>query len=65
MPLVVVDGVVLYRRPKKEELPVIGSAYLENPLLAIKAREKHCLELSYSMALLQKSLLEGKKNDMV
>ena len=65
MPLVVVDKVVLYRRPKKEELPMIGSAYLENPLLAIKEREKYCLELSYSMALLQKSLLEGKKNDMV
>jgi hypothetical protein len=65
MPLVVVDGTVLYRRPKKDELPVIGGAYLENPLRAIKEREKHCLELSYSMSLLQQSLLEGNKNVVV
>jgi hypothetical protein len=62
MPLVVVDGAVLYRRPKKDELPVIGSSYFENPLRAVKEREKYCLELSYSMSLLQKSLLEGKNH---
>ena len=62
MPLVVVDGQVLYRRPKKEELPKIGSMYFMNEVHQRKVREKHCRELSESMSLLQKALLKGKKN---
>ena len=65
MPLVVVDGQVLYRRPKKDELPVIGSMYCNNEIRISKLREKHCRELSDSMSLLQKALLKGKKNVVV
>jgi len=62
MPLVVVDGQVLYRRPKKDELPVIGRMYCNNEIRISKQRDKHCRELSKSMSLLQKALLKGKKN---
>ena len=62
MPLIVVDGVVMYRRPKKDELPKISSKYFDNAIRQRKLREKHCLELSESMSLLQKALLKGKKN---
>ena len=62
MPLIVVDGMVMYRRPKKDELPKIGSMYFNNEIHQRKLREKHCLELSESMSLLQKALLKGKKD---
>lgn len=62
MPLVVVDGAVLYRRPKKEELPKIGSMYFLNPIRVEKEREKHCRELSDSMSRIQVALLKGKKH---
>ena len=62
MPLVVVDGAVLYRRPKKDELPKIGSMSFANPVYTHKQREKQCRELSDSMSLLQKTLLKGKKD---
>ena len=65
MPLIVVDGMVMYRRPKKDELPKIGSMYFDNPIRIAKEREKHCLELTDSMSLLQKALLKGKKNVLV
>jgi len=65
MPLVVVDGQVLDRRPKKDELPKIGSMYFANPTRIVREREKHCRELSESMSLLQKALLKGKKNVVV
>ena len=62
MPLVVVDGQVLYRRPKKDELPVIGCMYCNNEIHISKMREKHCRDLSESMSLLQKALLMKEKN---
>jgi hypothetical protein len=62
MPLVVVEGQVLYRRPKKEELPKIGSMYFANEIRIERERDKHCRELSKSMSLIQKALLKGKKN---
>jgi hypothetical protein len=62
MPLIVVDGLVMYRRPKKHELPQIGSMYFNNQIRIDKQRKKHCLELTESMSLLQKALLKGKKN---
>lgn len=62
MPLVVVDGVVMYHRPKKEELPKIGSMYFMNQTYIRKQRDQQCRELSDSMSLLQKALLKGKKN---
>ena len=62
MPLIVVDGKVVYRLPTREELPVIGSMYNSSELRAAKEIEKQRLELSESMSLLQKALLKGKKN---
>ena len=62
MPLVVVEGQVLYRRPKKEELPKIGSMYCINEIHIAREREKHCRELSDSLSRIQKALLKGKKN---
>jgi len=62
MPLIVVDGLVMYRRPKKHELPKIGSMYFNNQIRIDKQREKHCLELTESMSLLQKALLKGKNH---
>lgn len=62
MPLIVVDGQVFYRRPKKHELPVIGSMYFNNEIRQRKMREKQCYELSESMSLLQQSFLKGKQN---
>jgi hypothetical protein len=62
MPLIVVAGKVLYRRPKKDELPVIGSMYFNNQIRIDKQRKKHCLELTESMSLLQKVLLKGKNH---
>jgi hypothetical protein len=41
---------------------VIGSLYCNNELRIQSARDKHSRELSLGMALLQKSLLKGKKN---
>lgn len=61
MPLVVVDGRVMYRRPKKEELPVIGRLYCNNEIRIRKEREHHVRELSDSMSLLQKVLLRKRK----
>jgi hypothetical protein len=65
MPLVVVDGQVLYRRPKKDELPVIGRMYFNNQIHISKQRDQECRNLSKSMSLLQKALLKGKKNVVV
>jgi len=62
MPLIVIAGAVKYRRPKKHELPVIGSLYQSNEIYQRKEREKLCSELSDSMSVLQKALLKGKKN---
>ena len=62
MPLIVVDKTVMYRRPRRDELPVIGSLYCNNELRIQSARDKHSRELPVFMALLQKSLLKGKKN---
>jgi hypothetical protein len=62
MPLIVVDGKVVYRLPTREELPVIGSMYNSSELRVAKEIEKQRLELSESMSLLQKALLKGKKN---
>lgn len=61
MPLVVVEGQVMYRRPKKEELPVIGRLYCNNEIRIRKERERHVRELSDSMSLLQKVLLRKHK----
>jgi hypothetical protein len=62
MPLIVVDGRVMYLRPKKDELPKIGSMYFNNEIHISKKREQHCRDLSESMSLLQKALLKGKKD---
>jgi hypothetical protein len=62
MPLIVIAGAVKYRRPKKNELPVIGSLYQSNEIYQRKEREKLCSELSDSMSVLQEALLKGKKN---
>jgi hypothetical protein len=62
MPLIVVDKTVLYRPPRRDELPVIGSLYCNNELRIHSLREKHCREMPVFMSLLQKSLLKGKKN---
>jgi hypothetical protein len=65
MPLIVVDGRVMYLRPRKDELPRIGSMYTENSIRIAKQREQDCRDLSKSMSLLQKALLKGKKNVLV
>ena len=65
MPLIVVDGRVMYLRPRKDELPKIGSMYFDNPIRIAKQREQDCRNLSKSMSLLQKALLKGKKNVVV
>jgi hypothetical protein len=62
MPLIVIDGTVKYRRPKKHELPIIGRSYQDNELYRRKEREKQSVEMSIGMSLLQEALLKGKKD---
>lgn len=65
MPLVVVEGAVMYRRPKKEELPVIGRMYFVNPIYVEKRRREHCRNLSGSMSIIQKALLFKEDKNVV
>lgn len=65
MPLVVVDGQVMYRRPKKDELPKIGRMYFMNQIYIRKQRDQQCRELSKSMSSIQKALLIKEKKNVV
>lgn len=62
MPLVVVrKGVVAYKRPRKNELPVIGRLVCLNKTLSILDQAKKIRELSEGMYLVQSALLKEKK----
>lgn len=62
MPLVVVEkGKVLYKRPTKQELPVIGRLVCLNQTLSILQQAKKIRELSEGMYIVQSALLKDKK----
>ena len=61
MPLNVVGkGVVVYKAPKPEELPVIGRCVCLNKTLGIIARANQIRAVSESMYKLQSALLKEK-----
>lgn len=65
MPLKVVErGVVVYKAPTQEELPVIGRCVCLNDTLSMIARANQIRAVSESMYKLQSALLKEKRNDL-
>jgi hypothetical protein len=62
MPLIVIAGEVKYRRPKKQDLPIIGRTYQDNEIYMRKEREKQIVAMNVGMSLLQEALLRGNKH---